>query len=190
MSTAAVQRYTPEDYLTRERTAEYKNEYVNGFIVAMTGASRAHNLITANIGGELRSQLKGRPCEVYIGDMRVKVEPTGTYRYPDVVVACGDIAFEDMELDTLLNPVLIVEVLSPTTEAADRGEKFAHHRRLPSLQEYLLVSQDTPRIEQFTRQSDGWLLSEVSGLDATVRLASIDCVLPLREVYDKVQLPS
>lgn len=187
---AAASRYTAEDYLTRERTAEYKNEYVNGFIVAMTGASRAHNLITANIGGELRSQLKGRPCEVYIGDMRVKVEPTGTYRYPDVVVACGDIAFEDAELDTLLNPVLIVEVLPPTTEAADRGEKFAHYRRLPSLQEYLLISQDTPRIEQFTRQSDGWLLSEVSGLDASLHLTAIDCALSLREVYDKVQFPA
>jgi Uma2 family endonuclease len=189
MSTAAVPRYTPEEYLARERAAEYKSEYVNGFIVAMTGASRPHNVVAVNIGGELRSQLKGRPCEVYLADMRVKVSATGTYRYPDVVVACGDIAFEDAELDTLLNPVVIVEVLSPSTEATDRGEKFAHYRRLASLQEYLLVSQDTPRIEQYVRQADGWLLSEVSDLDASVRLTAIDCVLPLREVYDKVRFP-
>ncbi len=189
MSTAAAQRYTPEEYLARERTAEYKSEYVNGFIVAMTGASRAHNVITANISRRLGNQLEGRPCEVYIADMRVKVSQTGAYRYPDVVVACGEIAFEDAELDTLLNPVVIVEVLSPTTEAADRGEKFAHYRRLASLQEYLLVAQDVPRIEQFVRQGDGWLLSDSSGLGASVRLASIDGALPLREVYDKVQFP-
>ena len=152
MSSASAQQYTPAEYLVRERAAEYKSEYVNGFIVAMTGASRAHNVITANVGGEVRVQLKGRPCEVYIAGMRVKVSLTGAYRYPDIVVACGDIAFEDAELDTLLNPVLIVEVLSPTTEAADRGEKFAHYRRLASLQEYLLVAQDVPRIEQFVRQ--------------------------------------
>jgi Uma2 family endonuclease len=190
MSTAAVPRYTPEEYLARERAAEYKSEYVNGFIVAMTGASRPHNVIALNIGGELRNQLKGRPCEIYLADMRVKVSETGTYRYPDVVVACGDIAFEDAELDTLLNPVVIVEVLSPSTEATDRGEKFAHYRRLASLQEYLLVSQDVPRIEHFVRQGEGWLLTEVSDLDNGVRLASIDGVLPLREVYDKVQFPS
>ena len=189
MSTAAAQRYTPTEYLARERAAEYKSEYVNGFIVAMTGASRAHNVITANIGGELRGQLRGRPCEVYIADMRIKVSLTGTYRYPDIVVACGDIAFEDAELDTLINPVLIVEVLSPTTETADRGEKFAHYRRLASLQEYLLVAQDAPRIEQFVRQGDRWLLSDVSGLGASVHLASSDYALPLREVYDKVQFP-
>jgi Uma2 family endonuclease len=135
MSTAAAQHYTPAEYLARERAAEYKSEYVDGFIVAMSGASRIHNLITANVGRELGNQLKGRRCEVYIGDMRVKVSATCTYRYPDVVVACGDIALEDAELDTLLNPVVIVEVLSPTTEAVDRGEKFTHYRRLESLRE-------------------------------------------------------
>jgi Uma2 family endonuclease len=189
MSTAAAPRYTPEEYLARERAAEYKSEYVNGFIVAMTGASRAHNVVTVNVSRELGNQLEGRPCEVYVADMRVKVEATGTYRYPDVVVACGDIAFEDAELDTLLNPVVIVEVLSPSTESVDRGEKLAHYRRLPSLREYLLISQDAPQIETFVRRGDGWLLSDVSGLDASVHLASIDCVLPLRRVYDKVRFP-
>jgi Uma2 family endonuclease len=189
MSTAAALRYTPAEYLARERAAEYKSEYVNGYIVAMVGASRAHNVITANIGAGLHGQLKERPCEVYIGDMRVKVSATGTYRYPDVVVACGDIALEDAALDTLLNPVVIVEVLSPTTEAVDRGEKFAHYRRLASLQEYVLVSQGTPRIERFARRGEDWLLTEVSGIDEVLPLASIDCVLALGEVYDKVQFP-
>ena len=189
MSTAAAPRYTPEEYLARERAAEYKSEYVNGFIVAMTGASRAHNVISVNIGGELRGQLKGRPCEVYSGDMRVKVNATGTYRYPDIAVACGDITFEDAELDMLHDPMVIIKVLSPSTELIDRGEKFAHYRRLASLREYLLVSQETPHIEQFVRRCDGWLLSEAGGLDASVHLTSIDCMLPLREVYDKVRFP-
>jgi Uma2 family endonuclease len=155
----------------------------------MTGASRAHNVIAANVSRDLGNQLEGRPCEVYVAGMRVKVEAMGTYRYPDVVVACGDIAFEDAELDTLLNPVVVVEVLSPSTETVDRGEKFAHYRRLPSLRNYLLVSQDAPHIEHFVRRGDGWLLVEAIGLDASVHLASIDCVLQLGRVYDKVRFP-
>ncbi len=182
-------RYTPEQYLTLERKAEFKSEYVNGMIIALAGASRSHSLIAFNLAGVLRAQLVGRACEAYVSDMRVRVAATGLYTYPDVVVACGDIRFEDERTDTLLNPTVIVEVLSPSTEAYDRGEKFAHYRRLESLQEYVLVSQDKIRVESFVRQGAQWLLSEVSGLDETVRLESIVCNLTLRDIYDKVRFP-
>jgi Uma2 family endonuclease len=121
--------------------------------------------------------------------MRVKVSPTGLYTYPDVVVVCGDIRFEDANNDTLLNPTVIVEVLSASTEAHDRGEKFAHYRRLESLQEYLLVAQDKVRLEHYVRQGVQWILSEASTLDETIHLVSIGCDVALREVYDKVQFP-
>lgn len=188
-SAAAQPRYTSVEYLALERLAETKSEYVDGAIVAMSGASRAHILVTGNIGRDLNLQLRGRPCEVYVADMRVKVSETGLYTYPDVAVACGDIRFEDAHVDTLLNPIVIVEVLSPPTEAYDRGAKFAHYRRLPSLQEYLLAAQDRPNVERYVRQGDGWLLSEAIGLHGTVHLAAIDCELALREIYDKVQVP-
>ena len=180
-------RYTPEEYLTLERKADYKSEYVNGQIIAMAGASRQHNLIAGNFYREVSQQLRGRPCEAYISDMRVKVSRTGLYTYPDVVVICGAIRFEDASNNTLLNPLVIVEVLSASTEAYDRGEKFAHYRRLESLQEYLLVAQDKVRLEHYVRQGAQWVLSEVSDLTDTVHLASIGCDVGLQEVYDKVQ---
>src|SRR5690606_23335365 len=146
---------------------------VNGEIVAMTGASRRHNLISLNVGAELRQLLRGSPCEAYVGDMRVRVSATGLYTYPDVVVASPPIDFEDAEVDTLLNPVVIIEIVSPSTEAYDRGEKFRQYRRVESLKEYVLVAQDAARVERYLRQGDLWVLSEISGLDATVSLESI-----------------
>lgn len=190
MPSPAVQpRYTAEQYLMLERKAAYKSEYINGQIIAMSGASRAHNLIAGNIYREISLQLRGRPCEVYISDMRVKVSLTGLYTYPDVVAVCGDIRFDDEQNDTLLNPTVIVEVLSPSTEAYDRGEKFAHYRRLESLQEYLLVAQDKVCVEHYVRQGDQWVLSEISSSSDTVHLASIGCEVALKEVYDKVEFP-
>jgi len=186
-STAMKPHYTPGEYLILERTADYRSEYVNGQIIAMAGASRIHNLITGNFYREISQQLRGRPCEAYINDMRVKVSHTGLYTYPDVVVVCGDIRFEDIDNDTLLNPTVIVEVLSASTEAYDRGEKFAHYRRLESLQEYVLVAQDHVRIEHYVRRGTEWILSETSTLDKTVNLIAIDCNVMLRDVYDKVQ---
>jgi Uma2 family endonuclease len=179
-------RYTAEDYLTLERSASSKSEFHNGEIYAMTGASRKHNLITVNIAGELRSQLKKRPCEAYINDMRVKAVEAHSYHYPDIAVVCGAPQFEDTYLDTLLNPTLLIEVLSPSTEAYDRGGKFAHYRKIASLREYLLISQDQPSIERYLRQGDVWIFSEAVGLEASMSLESIDCLLSLWEVYDKV----
>jgi len=191
MSSQAKQRYTPEEYLARERQAECKSEYYAGEIFAMAGASRWHNLIVANVIGELRSQLKGRLCTTYPSDMRLKISPTGLYAYPDATVVCGEAQFEDTQQDTLLNPTLIVEVLSESTEAYDRGGKFAHYRKLTSLQEYMLMAQTKPYIEHYVRQPDNrWLLSEADGLHATLHLPSIDCHLALAEVYDKIDLAS
>jgi Uma2 family endonuclease len=152
----------------------------------MTGASRKHNLVSGNIYRELSLQLKKRPCEAYINDMRVKVAEASSYHYPDIAVVCGTPQFEDAQADTLLNPTLLIEVLSPSIEAYDRGGKFAHYRKIATLREYLLVAQDQPGIERYVRQGDVWILTEAVGLEASVPLESIDCVLSLREVYDKV----
>ena len=180
---------SPEEYLRLERQSEYKSEYVNGEIFAMTGASRKHNLVAGNIFGELRQQLKGRQCEAYVGDMRVKVTATGLYTYPDVVVVCGEPKFEDEYVDTLLNPTLLVEVLSQSTERYDRIAKSSYYRTLDSLAEHLLVAQDEVRLEQYVKQANGqWLLFECSSLDNVVELPSISCSLALRDVYDKVSL--
>ena len=187
MSSGLTQaHYTAEDYLKLERSVPYKSEFYDGQINAMTGANRKHNLITVNIAGELCSQLKKRPCEAYINDMRVKAAEAPSYHYPDITVVCGKPQFEDGQMDTLLNPTLLIEVLSPSTEAYDRGGKFARYRKIPTLREYLLVTQDQPSIERYQRQGDVWILSEAVGLEASVTLESIDCVLSLREVYDKV----
>lgn len=189
MSLQPKPRLTPEDYLALERSVDFKSEYFNGEIFAMTGASESHNTIAVNVSSEIRQQLKKHPCKVYANDMRVKVDPTGLYTYPDVVVTCGKAQFDDTHLDTLLNPILIVEVLSDSTEAYDRGRKFEHYRKLDSLVEYVLIAQNRPHIESYRRQADQqWLLRECSELDGTLRLLSIDCDLALAEVYDKVEL--
>jgi Uma2 family endonuclease len=180
---------TPQEYLARERRAEEKSEYWDGEVFLMTGASRAHNLIVLNVGGELHEQLKEHPCEVYPSNMRVRIPNTARYVYPDVSVVCGEPQFEDEELDTLLNPTVIVEVLSPSTEAFDRGKKLDSYRTIPSLQECLLIAQDERRVYLYTRQPDNrWLLSEASDLDATLSLDSIGCQIALVEIYRKVGL--
>jgi Uma2 family endonuclease len=191
VSTQTKRYYSPAEYLELERAAEFKSEYFDGEIFAMSGASRAHGLIAANILASLHGQLRGKPCELFVADMRVKVDATGLYTYPDLVVACGDIRFEDKSLDTLLNPLVVIEVLSPSTEAYDRGTKFEHYRRLESLQEYVLVAQDRYHVDVFRRGEGGdWILSEARGLEETIRLPAIECQLELREVYDKVELPA
>ena len=189
-SVSAPSYLTPAEYLTSERKADTKSEYLDGQIYAMTDASREHNLIVVNVGSELHVQLRQRDCEAYINDMRVKVKPTGLYTYPDVVVVCDKPRFEDADLDTLLNPTLLIEVLSPSTEAYDRGQKFAHYRQLESLCEYILVAQDCVRVEHYLRQGTQWLLSEFSTLDDVVDLVSVGCTLSVREVYAKIEFPA
>ncbi len=189
MSTQPKVRLTPEQYLEIERQALFKSEYYAGEMFAMAGASERHNMIVTNISGEIRRQFKGRPCKNYSNDMRVRVEATGLHTYPDVVAVCGEARFPDEQSDTLLNPAVIVEVLSPTTEAYDRGEKAWHYRQIVSLAEYLLVSQDRHHIEHYVRQPDGqWLLSETGNLRDIINLPSINCALAMAEVYDKVEI--
>ena len=187
MSSLAAQTiFTPEEYLVSERKATLKSEYINGEILAMSGASLAHTRITADIVTELNNQLRGGACEVISNDMRVKTGPKGAYFYADVVVFCGEPEVEDNVFDTLLNPILVIEVLSPSTEAYDRGEKFRHYQELASLQEYILVSQDTVRVEQYRPLKTHWGQTEFRAPEDVLPLASIGCELPLRDIYRRV----
>jgi Uma2 family endonuclease len=187
MSSQTTPTCSPQEYLAIERDTQQKNEYLNGEIFAMGGASERHNLIAVNLVASIHVQLKGRPCKVYSSDMRLKVSATGLYTYPDVVALCGEPHFDDEQQDTLLNPNLVIEVLSKSTEGHDRGEKFAHYRRIESLAEYLLISQDKYCIEQYVRQPDNqWLMSEVSKLEERIELPSIKCSLLLSDVYDRI----
>ncbi len=188
MSAIPKTKLTPQDYLALERKSEIKHEYFDGEIFEMSGAKRNHNVVAWNIGGELRQKLKGRDCEAYPADMRVFVPETGLYTYPDLVVVCGEPQFQDDVFDTLLNPILLIEVLSESTESYDRGKKFQHYRSIESLEEYILVTQDEARIEKYVKHGDGfWMLSEAVGLDSSIELSSIECEITLSEVYDKVE---
>ena len=181
--------YTTEEYLELERASELKHEYISGEIVAMAGATRAHNLITGNVAQRLRNQLEGRPCETYSNDMRVRTTPSD-YTYPDVVVVCGEPQFEDAGLDTLLNPTVVIEVLSKTSEARDRGEKFSDYRAIESVREIVFVSQHKPRVEHYLRQAnDEWTLHEVTDPAGAIKLSSIGCTLTLAEIYERVEFP-
>ena len=189
MSTMPRPHLTPEEYLEIERKAEYKSEYYGGEMFAMSGARRAHNLVAMNVGGVLYNQLRSRSCEAYPSDMRVRVSATCLYTYPDVVVVCGKPQFADNEMDTLVNPTVLVEVLSPSTEAYDRGRKFEHYRKIESLRQYLLVASERVSVELFTRQAGGqWLLSSAAGLEEELNLESIECRLRVGDIYEKVEL--
>jgi Uma2 family endonuclease len=190
MSSAAIKRrFTPQEYLALERKSETRNEYYNGEIFAMAGASREHNLIAGNVNAEIRDQILDRPCESYPSDMRVSIEATGLYTYPDVSVVCGEPRFEDSEVDTLLNPTVIIEVLSPTTEAYDRGVKFRHYRRVGSLREFVLISQDRMMVERYTRRGNDWVLSDLTDPDQVLNLESIGCQIPVDRIYAKITFP-
>jgi len=188
MSALPEKRWTVEEYLAFERASEERHEFINGQIYLMSGASRKHNLIVFNLALALGNQLRGKGCETYLNEMRVKIPSTNNYTYPDVTIVCGeDAELEDDEFDTLLNPILIVEVLSPSTENYDRGKKFQSYRTLASLREYVLVSQDKQQIEHYIRQDDGqWLLSDTTDIDAIVTLPSINCTLKLADVYENI----
>ena len=187
MSAVPKRMLTPAEYLTIERAAEFKSEFYRGEMFAMADASREHILIAGNVTGELRNQFKGRCCEVYSNDMRVKVSATGLYTYPDVVIVCGEPEFLDAEVDTLLNPTVLIEVLSPSTESYDRGAKAEQYRRIPTLREHVLITQDRPHVDVLIRQADGsWLLRETNDLDQVVTLPSVSVSLPMREIYDRI----
>ena len=190
MSALPKTALTAAGYLAIERAAETKSEFFDGGMFAMAGTTKNHARIVMNFGGELRARLKGRTCETFATGLRIKVEANGLYAYPDLVVVCGEQRFEDDQLDTLLNPTLIVEVLSGTTERNDRVKKFDLYRALPSLQEYVLVSQSEPRVEQFLRQPDGeWNLRITTDPTAFVNLTSLECEIPFAEIYERVEFP-
>jgi Uma2 family endonuclease len=190
MATDPKQRLTIQEYLAHERQAETKSDYLDGEMFAMSGASREHNLVSLRIASSLDTQLAEGNCEVYAHDMRVRT-PYDLLTYPDVVAVCGERWFDDgSEVDTLLNPILIAEVLSPSTEAYDRLTKLEHYRNTPSVAEILLVAQDRPRVEHWVRQGDGrWVVEDIQDLEATVELPSIGCVLKLKKVYRGVLTP-
>lgn len=178
--------YTPEEYLALERKATLKSEYLSGEILAMSGASLSHTRITLDIAIELDNQLRGKECEVVTNDMRVKTTPMVAYFYPDVIVFCGEPELEDDTFDTLLNPVVIIEVLSPSTEVYDKGEKFEYYQQIPSLKEYILVSQDKIHVEHYQFQNTQWNLKEFYALQDTLTLSSIGCKLSLSDIYTRI----
>jgi Uma2 family endonuclease len=187
MSAQTQPRLTPEEYLALDRASEFRSEYYDGHMSAMSGGSPRHAQIGMSVGSELRQALKGRPCTVYSSDLRVQVSAQRFYAYPDVTVVCGEAKLGDDQKDTLVSPTFLVEVLSPSTEASDRGYKSALYRKIDSLQEYALVWQSEPHVEIYRRQPTGdWLLSDVTGLDSACRFASLDCDVPLSEIYYQI----
>ncbi len=192
MSAQSQPRLTPEQYLEIERAAQdVRSEFYNGRMYAMSGASYRHVMIISSLSHHLRKALANRDCSVGTNDLRVRVSSQGLYTYPDVVVVCGQPKFADGSTDTLVDPIVIIEVLSPSTEADDRGFKFAQYRTMESLQEYSLVSESEPRVEVFRRQPGGdWLLSDAVGMEATCRFDSVNCAIALQDIYDKVSFAS
>ncbi len=187
MSAIPKRKMTAAEYLEIERCAEFKSEFYNGEVFAMAGTSDPHNLIASNVGFVFNLQLRQRECYVYGSDMRVKIQALNKYTYPDIAVVCGKKILEDDHVDALLNPTVIVEILSPSTAGYDRGDKFQHYQFIKSLQEYILIAQDTCRLEQFVRQLDWeWTYRIYSRLEDVVKLESLNCELPLKEVYLKV----
>jgi Uma2 family endonuclease len=182
--------FSPEEYLALERAAEYKSEYLDGQIFAMAGASEAHMQITLNIGTVLNTLFDDRSCWVYIESMKIQVQASGLYAYPDVSAVCGERQFLDEHRDTLLNPTVIFEVLSPSTQDYDRRKKFMRYRALESLRDYVLVSQSDVRVEYFSRQGDNWVPHEIRNLDDSLYLPSIEATLTLRSIYRKVEFAS
>ena len=181
---------SPQEYLDQERSATDKSEYLAGAIYAMSGASEAHNLISVNLAAGLWSQFKGRTCKVYNNDMKVFVDNTGLYTYPDVTALCGEAHFHDRRKDVLLNPLVIFEVLSPSTEAYDRGKKFSHYQQITTLTDYVLITQDRMLLERYERQADGsWRYTSHMDSEERIYFAALECALLLADIYDKVEFP-
>ena len=191
MSTAPKSLMTEEQYLSFERASEIRHEFLRGEIFAMTGASESHNLASLNLATVLNSELREKPCRVYSNDLRVLAPRSRSYVYPDIVVACPPIEFQDGKRDTLLNPQVVVEVLPPSTASYDRGTKLDLYLQSESLLQYVLVNQDEPRVMSYTRQSDGvaWLMIPLTGLDAVLEFPTLGLSVPLSEIYRNVEFP-
>jgi Uma2 family endonuclease len=190
MATAALIHYTPEEYLALERHAEFKSEYLDGRIIAMTGASPEHADVVLNIGSELRGRLRPKGCRVFVNDVRANIASRSGYVYPDVMAVCEKAVFLDTSPRTLVNPNLIIEVLSHTTENYDRGEKFEAYRAVESLSEYVLIDSRRVSVERYVRQGgDIWVYSAEAELDAAIELVSVGCTLSLRDIYVDVEFP-
>jgi len=191
MAIAPKKKWTVEEYLEFERSNEGRHEFLDGEVFAMAGATSRHGLICGSIYSSLFTQTEDRNCFVYQSDMRVKVSASGLYTYPDIVALRGEQQFEDAVQDSVLNPSTIIEVLSPSTERYDRGKKFQYYQSVKSLQEYLLVSQDSPRLELYSRHTGGrWIYSDFVEMNASLELPSIGCTLSLANVYRKVSFGS
>lgn len=179
---------TEEEYLAFERGSSTKHEYFKGYIYAMTGAKEPHNLISGNIIAALHPQLRRKGCRIYPSDMRVKVMQTGLNTYPDITIVCGAPQFTDNVRDTIVNPMVIIEVLSASTERYDRGMKFQNYRTIETLYDYLLIAQDHYHIEHFSRQENGlWIFQEATNIELSVNIQSVGCVLALQDVYEQVE---
>lgn len=189
MSAAEVKRYSAAEYLAFERKSDTKHEFYRGELFAMSGDTASHNLIATNLAAELRNALRERPCRTFTSDLRI-VCPTGLYTYPDVSVVCGKVEYQDGTQDVLLNPLVLIEVLSPSTEAYDRGTKFKHYQSIESLREFVLVSQEEARVEHFARRPDSaqWTLTTIGEMHGAVSFPALDCSIPMGEVYAKVEL--
>ncbi|SLM28294.1 conserved hypothetical protein [Desulfamplus magnetovallimortis] len=181
-------RVTPEEYLLFEKDSEIRHEYFDGEIFAMVGARHNHTVISSNIVRELGNLLKETSCMVFAGDKRIKIEGIEKYTYPDVVVACDKMELLEDELDSLLNPVVIIEILSDSTEAYDRGLKFTHYQLIPSLEEYILVSQYSCDITKFKKiNNKNWIYTSYTSIEQSIKIESIACEIPLAEIYYKVK---
>ncbi len=179
---------TAEEYLGQERVAEFKSEYVNGDVTAMAGGSSNHSEIATNVIGIIKQQLIERPCRVFNSDLKVRIDKANSFRYPDVSGLCGPILYHDKTRDAYCNPAVIFEVLSPSTESFDRGEKFRLYRLLDSLFEYILVRQDRVEVEVWTRGADSvWTSVIYNEAIDSIRLKTLDCSLTLGDIYDKVE---
>ena len=190
MASNPVTKVTEEQYLAIDRAAEFRSEFLDGEMIAMSGGSMRHADLQANLIGELFAALRGSDCRVYSSDFRVRVSKTRMYAYPDVSVVCGRPVLADERQDILLNPVVIFEILSPSTEKYDRGVKFQHYRTIDSLKGYILVAQDAVRVEHYTRCDDNtWTLRDHQTLQEELKIASIGVSLPLSRIYDRIELP-
>lgn len=187
MSAAPVTQYTLAEYLAREETATCKSEFYRGQIFAMSGGTPRHNTASVNILAALRGRLRGTPCRPFNSDQQIRIPANGLMTYPDVSVVCGELQLAAQAPNAIINPRVIFEVLSKSTDSYDRGKKFDLYRQLESLREYILIAQDEPHVERFVRQADdSWLLTVFKGLDAVVELTTLNCALPLAEIYEDV----